>query len=106
MSSPKPSVVFSQCADSQTAGSLCGSDEEQEELSPTEPTGADQRYDDHIDEQEEGEGLKRYREARAHELFPDEVDTPLNMPAKNRYGGVCDVELRFYRTTGMAQNRQ
>ncbi|KAG7272190.1 hypothetical protein CRUP_036904 [Coryphaenoides rupestris] len=41
--------------------------------------------DEDIASQEEGEGLKRYREARAHELFPDEVDTPLNMPAKNRF---------------------
>ncbi|KAJ3590941.1 hypothetical protein NHX12_008889 [Muraenolepis orangiensis] len=44
-----------------------------------------QRYDDHIDEVEEGEGLKRYREARAHVLFPDEVDTPLDATAKNRF---------------------
>ncbi|KAG7249048.1 hypothetical protein CRUP_022072, partial [Coryphaenoides rupestris] len=75
---------------SQDAGSQCDDDEddedgEQEERSPTEPSGADQRYDEHIDAEEEGEGLKRYREARAHELFPDEVDTPLNMPAKNRF---------------------
>ncbi|CAL8362492.1 unnamed protein product [Merluccius merluccius] len=69
-------------------GSPCGSDEEEEEqedLCPTEPSGADQRYDEHIDEVEESEGLKRYREARAHELFPDEVDTPLDMAAKNRF---------------------
>lgn len=73
---------------SQDTGSQCASDdeeEEQEDLCPTEPSGADQRYDDHIDEEEEGEGLKQYREARAHELFPDEVDTPLHVAAKNRF---------------------
>ena len=39
-----------------------------------------------MDETEEGEGLKRYREARANEMFPDEVDTPLDVAAKTRYG--------------------
>ncbi|KAM3875016.1 pre-rRNA-processing protein TSR1 homolog [Diretmus argenteus] len=75
---------------SQDPGSGCASEEEeeeeeQEELCSTEPTGVDQRYDEHIDEAEEGEGLKRYREARANELFPDEVDTPLDTRAKIRF---------------------
>ncbi|XP_071395887.1 pre-rRNA-processing protein TSR1 homolog isoform X2 [Centroberyx affinis] len=60
-------------------------EEEEEELCSTERTGADQRYDEHMDEAEEGEGLKRYREARANEMFPDEVDTPLDAPAKVRF---------------------
>uniref|UniRef100_A0A4W5Q3L2 Uncharacterized protein n=1 Tax=Hucho hucho TaxID=62062 RepID=A0A4W5Q3L2_9TELE len=46
--------------------------------------GPDQRYDEHMDEAEEGEGLKCYREARANEMFPDEVSTPLDQSAKNR----------------------
>lgn len=70
-------------------GDSCGSEEEEEEeeveVSPTEHVGEDQRYDEHIDEAAEEEGLKRYREARANETFPDEVDTPLDMPAKTRW---------------------
>ncbi|KTG46435.1 hypothetical protein cypCar_00001128 [Cyprinus carpio] len=76
------------------AGSECASEgddddgeeeEEEEEISSTGHTGADQKYDEGIDEAEEGEGLRRYREARADEMFPDEVDTPLDVPAKTRF---------------------
>lgn len=73
----------------QEPGSGCASEEEEdeeeeEEVCATERTGADQRYDEHIDEAAEEEGLKRYREARANEMFPDEVDTPLDMAARIR----------------------
>ncbi|XP_058490845.1 pre-rRNA-processing protein TSR1 homolog [Solea solea] len=76
--------------DSQDPGS-CGSEgeddeeEEEEEVCSTERPGADQRYDEHMDEAAEEEGLKRYREARANEMFPDEVDTPLDAAAKTRF---------------------
>ncbi|KAJ7995549.1 hypothetical protein DPEC_G00245750 [Dallia pectoralis] len=68
----------------------CGSEEEEEEeeeelQSTSDKGGADQRYDEHIDEEEEGEGLKLYREARANVMFPDEVDTPLDRSAKTRF---------------------
>ncbi|KAJ8369237.1 hypothetical protein SKAU_G00092650 [Synaphobranchus kaupii] len=55
---------------SQDAGSGCASDSE-EEIEEEE-------------EAEEGEELRRYREARANDLFPDEVDTPIDMPARIR----------------------
>ncbi|KAM9359767.1 pre-rRNA-processing protein TSR1 homolog [Symphorus nematophorus] len=74
---------------SQEPGSGCASEEEEEdeeeEVCSTERTGADQRYDEHMDEAAEEEGLKRYREARAHEMFPDEVDTPLDVAARIRF---------------------
>ncbi|XP_030008815.1 pre-rRNA-processing protein TSR1 homolog [Sphaeramia orbicularis] len=60
-------------------------EEEEEEVCNAERTGADQRYDEHMDEAAEEEGLKRYREARANEMFPDEVDTPLEMAARIRF---------------------
>uniref|UniRef100_A0A8D0ASV1 Pre-rRNA-processing protein TSR1 homolog n=1 Tax=Sander lucioperca TaxID=283035 RepID=A0A8D0ASV1_SANLU len=60
-------------------------EEEVEELCSTERTGTDVRYDEHIDEAAEVEGLKRYREARANEMFPDEVDTPLDVAARIRF---------------------
>lgn len=59
-------------------------EEEEEEISSTGRVGAEQKYDEAMDEAEEEDGLKRYREARSHEMFPDEVDTPLNVPARTR----------------------
>ncbi|CAG6001285.1 unnamed protein product [Menidia menidia] len=78
---------------SQEPGSGCTSEvdedgedeEEEEEVCSTERTGAEQRYDEHMDEAAEEEELKRYREARSHELFPDEVDTPRDIAARVRY---------------------
>lgn len=58
--------------------------EEEEELNSSDRGGADQRYDEAIDQAEEQDGLKRYREARAHEMFPDEIDTPIDVPSKTR----------------------
>ncbi|XP_077397944.1 pre-rRNA-processing protein TSR1 homolog [Festucalex cinctus] len=82
--------------DSQDAGSDLASEEEdegeeeeeeeeEEEVCSTERAGADQRYDEHMDEAAEEEGLQRYREARANEMFPDEVDTPLDVAARIRF---------------------
>ncbi|XP_037534173.1 pre-rRNA-processing protein TSR1 homolog [Nematolebias whitei] len=72
--------------DSQEPDSCCASEEEEEvEVCSTERAGADQQYDEHMDETAEEEGLKRYREARSHEMFPDEVDTPMDTPAKIRF---------------------
>lgn len=79
--------------ESQDAGSECASEgddddeeeEEEEEISSTGRTGADQKYDEGMNESEEGEGLRRYREARANEMFPDEVDTPLDVPSRTRF---------------------
>uniref|UniRef100_A0A1A8CPL8 Pre-rRNA-processing protein TSR1 homolog n=2 Tax=Nothobranchius kadleci TaxID=1051664 RepID=A0A1A8CPL8_NOTKA len=75
---------------SQEPASCCASEEEEEEeeeeeVCSTERAGADQRYDEHMDEAAEEEGLKRYREARSHEMFPDEVDTPIDSPARIRF---------------------
>ncbi|KAL2096110.1 hypothetical protein ACEWY4_008258 [Coilia grayii] len=75
--------------DSQDAGSGHGSgdeeEDEEEELDSTDLGGADQRYDQTMDQAEEEDGLKRYREARANEMFPDEIDTPVDVAAKTRF---------------------
>lgn len=60
-------------------------EEEEEEVCSPEQSGADQRYDEHMDEALEEDGLRRYREARANEMFPDEVDTPIDTAARIRY---------------------
>lgn len=59
-------------------------EEEEEEVSTTERTGADHHYDKHMDEAAEEEGLRSYRDARANEMFPDEVDTPIDAAARIR----------------------
>ncbi|XP_017289268.1 pre-rRNA-processing protein TSR1 homolog [Kryptolebias marmoratus] len=76
--------------DSQEPDSCCASDEEdceeeEEEVCSTERAGADQRYDEHMDEAAEEEGLRRHREARSHAMFPDEVDTPMGTAARMRF---------------------
>ncbi|XP_029026451.1 pre-rRNA-processing protein TSR1 homolog [Betta splendens] len=76
---------------SQALDSSCSSEaeeeeeEEEEEVCSAERGGEEQRYDEHMDEAAEEEGLRLYREARANEMFPDEVDTPLNTPARIRF---------------------
>uniref|UniRef100_A0AAV2J1V5 Pre-rRNA-processing protein TSR1 homolog n=1 Tax=Knipowitschia caucasica TaxID=637954 RepID=A0AAV2J1V5_KNICA len=60
-------------------------EEEEEVVCTPERAGADQRYDANIDKAAEEEGLQRYREARANEMFPDEVDTPRDTSARNRF---------------------
>lgn len=79
------SFVFSQDPGSGFGSEEEEEEEEEEEVCSTERTGADQRYDEHMDETAEEEGLKRYREARANEMFPDEVDTPLDQSARIRW---------------------
>ncbi|XP_035241528.1 pre-rRNA-processing protein TSR1 homolog [Anguilla anguilla] len=78
--------------ESPDSGSGCASDsgeeEEEEEEEEVSSTGRDQpgqRYDENMDEAEEGEELRRYREARANDMFPDEVDTPIDTPARIRF---------------------
>lgn len=45
----------------------------------------DERYDEKIDIDAEAEELKKMKEARENQLFPDEVDTPMDIPARIRF---------------------
>nr|XP_017010616.2 pre-rRNA-processing protein TSR1 homolog [Drosophila takahashii] len=45
----------------------------------------DEKYDQQIDFQEERETLKQLQEARSDELWPDEIDTPRDVPAHERF---------------------
>uniref|UniRef100_A0A1A9X530 Pre-rRNA-processing protein TSR1 homolog n=1 Tax=Glossina brevipalpis TaxID=37001 RepID=A0A1A9X530_9MUSC len=45
----------------------------------------DEKYDLEMDFQEERETLKKVKEARADQLWPDEIDTPLDIPALTRF---------------------
>lgn len=81
-------MLFLLSAQDPGSGCVSEEEEEEEELCSEERTGADQRYDQRMDEAAEEEGLQRYRDARANEMFPDEVDTPLDMAARIRSGFV------------------
>ena len=47
--------------------------------------GDEVRYDNAMDMDEEAAMLEKYREARQHEQFPDEVDTPQDVSARVRF---------------------
>ncbi|XP_023660690.1 pre-rRNA-processing protein TSR1 homolog [Paramormyrops kingsleyae] len=72
---------------SESQGHASGSEEEEdeEEISSSMHTSAERHYDEHVNEEQEQEELQRYRQARADDAFPDEVDTPLDTPARSRF---------------------
>ncbi|XP_043910314.1 pre-rRNA-processing protein TSR1 homolog isoform X2 [Protopterus annectens] len=45
----------------------------------------DEQYDDKINEEEEKDMLEKYRQQRMEEMFPDEMDTPMDTPARIRF---------------------
>lgn len=45
----------------------------------------DDKYDLDMDLQEERETFEKIKEARADKMWPDEIDTPLNIPARSRF---------------------
>ena len=45
----------------------------------------DAKYDQEIDLEEEQRHLEKYRAERENEMFPDEVDTPMDIPARVRF---------------------
>ncbi|XP_077541698.1 tsr1 ribosome assembly factor isoform X2 [Haemaphysalis longicornis] len=47
--------------------------------------GGKEGYDNHLDLEEEKASLVRFREERMDQMFPDEVDTPLDRTARTRF---------------------
>lgn len=45
----------------------------------------DEKYDLAMDLHEERETLKKIKEARTDEMWPDEIDTPVDVPARDRF---------------------
>lgn len=46
---------------------------------------SDDKYDMEMDLQEERETWEKIKEARTDKMWPDEIDTPLNIPARTRF---------------------
>ncbi|GIY10361.1 pre-rRNA-processing protein TSR1 homolog [Caerostris darwini] len=45
----------------------------------------DENYDNNLDMDEERQTLVRFKEERMNQIYPDEQDTPIDMPARIRY---------------------
>ncbi|XP_024946350.1 pre-rRNA-processing protein TSR1 homolog [Cephus cinctus] len=60
-------------------------DEEYETLTISEAAPDEQRYDQQMDLLEEKQTMKKLKEAKLDAQFPDEVDTPQDILAKNRF---------------------
>lgn len=54
----------------------------------------DIKYDATVDMKEEEEMLVKYREERLHVMFPDEIDTPVEVTARNRFQKYITVYFR------------
>ncbi len=60
--------------------------EEYETMTVTSEANMDEGYDEkHVNWAEEQETMKKIQAARTDEMFPDEIDTPMDQLAKNRF---------------------
>jgi len=66
-----------------------GSDDEEEETNETDDTATEkgdaENYDDEMDMDEEKKMYEKMKEERSHVHFPDEIDTPIDSAARNRF---------------------
>lgn len=60
-------------------------DEEYEEISISDGPGSADRYDKQMDMEEEKTTLAKIQAAKDDEIFPDEIDTPASIPARERF---------------------
>lgn len=60
-------------------------DEEFDTVKESEVAVNDEKYDKEMDIQEEKESLEKLKAAKSDLQFPDEIDTPLDQPARERF---------------------
>ncbi|XP_049809647.1 pre-rRNA-processing protein TSR1 homolog [Schistocerca nitens] len=60
-------------------------EDEYETVSVSEAGEDAEKYDEKMDMEEENETLKKLKEAREDKIFPDERDTPQDIPARTRF---------------------
>lgn len=60
-------------------------DEEFDTVTESEIAVNDEKYDKEMDIQEEKESLEKLKAAKSDLQFPDEIDTPLDQPARVRF---------------------
>uniref|UniRef100_U5EVS0 Pre-rRNA-processing protein TSR1 homolog n=1 Tax=Corethrella appendiculata TaxID=1370023 RepID=U5EVS0_9DIPT len=60
-------------------------EEEFDEISVSEAPISSDKYDKEMDMEEEKQTLEQLKAAKTDELFPDEIDTPADVPARTRF---------------------
>lgn len=80
---------FMSCENKSFDGEFEKADSDTEEYADTASVSDaainDEKYDLQMDFHEERETLKKIKEARVDQLWPDEIDTPLDVPARTRF---------------------
>ncbi|XP_067645009.1 pre-rRNA-processing protein TSR1 homolog isoform X1 [Eurosta solidaginis] len=80
---------FMSCEDQSFEGEIHKPESDKEEYvetgSVSDAAINDEKYDLQMDFHEERETMKKIKEARVDELWPDEIDTPLDVDARDRF---------------------
>ena len=64
----------------------------------------DEKYDQKIDEDEEKDTLAKHKQVRIQEMFPDEIDTPHDVPAKVRFARYRGLKSFSYSSWDSKEN--
>ncbi|KAL8621346.1 hypothetical protein ACOMHN_053367 [Nucella lapillus] len=70
----------------------CSDGEDMESVMATETEIADDEYDVHFDLEAEKLQLKQLRDERENTIFPDQIDTPMDVPARERFAKYRGLE--------------